>query len=155
MQKQTEQTIGDIMNELNKETEEHIELERMTTPDERLRSSLLNFVTKQINEIDKLDKVVELSLNSLKAKIELNELSASEILNVINTISNKKVDITTAILDPFKVTGNGTSPLLPPATQRSDSTDFERGVKEMSSEDLRIIEKVTKYIESQKNETNV
>jgi len=152
MKKDTEENVMDIMIGLDKEATPDVQVQRIKSPDEKLRESLLNFVSKQIDEIQKLDVVIALSLNNLIGRLQTNELSASEVLNIINTLSNKKVDVTTSILEPFKPTPNGTNVLLPPAKEGNEFSDFERGMKEMSKEDLKVLEGLFRAIQSNKND---
>ena len=125
----------------DKGIEQDVEVQRIESPDVRLRKTLLNFVSDQVSEIQKLDSVVTIALNNLVERLQTNELSAQETLSVISTLANKKVDMTTAILDPFKSNNEGKSPLLAPPKE-DDSSDFEQGLKEMSKEDRSVLERL-------------
>lgn len=118
-----------------------IELERMTLPEERLRNSLLSLVEKQAREANNYDKAIGLAVNSIIDKITTNELTTGELLSVISTLSNKKVDLISGILEPFKPTPNGVSLLLPPVKEKETENDFTDGLNSMSKEELATINK--------------
>jgi len=153
MENKTEDTIVEIMSGLNNEDVSHdVEMQRIEPADVRLKNKLLDLVSGQVGEIAKLDRIISKGLTSLEDRIVLNELSAQDTLNVINTLSNKKIDLTTAILDPFKAAPGGTSPLLPPAKEKDDNTDLERGLKEMSPEQLKVVEKLFRVLQANENQ---
>lgn len=138
-----ENDINDIVDGLdNKQLEFDASLERMVLPEERLRESLLGLVEKQTREACNYDKAIGLAISSVVDKIQTNELTASELLNVISTLSNKKIDLITGILEPFKPTPNGVSLLLPPVKEKQREDDFTEGLKAMSAEELQTIQKV-------------
>lgn len=138
-----ENDINDIMDGLdNKQLEFDASLERMVLPEERLRESLLGLVEKQTREACNYDKAIGLAISSVVDKIQTNELTASELLNVISTLSNKKIDLITGILEPFKPTPNGVSLLLPPVKEKQREDDFTEGLKAMNAEELQTIQKV-------------
>lgn len=138
-----ENDINDIMEGLdNKELEFDANVQRMVLPEERLRESLLGLVEKQTREACNYDKAIGLAISSVVDKIQTNELTASELLNVISTLSNKKIDLITGILEPFKPTPNGVSLLLPPVKEKQREDDFTEGLKAMNAEELQTIQKV-------------
>lgn len=138
-----ENDINDIMDGLdNKQLEQDVFVERISTPEERLRTSLLGLVEKQAKEACNFDKAIGLAIGAVVDKIRTNEMTVSELLNTISTLSNKKTDIITTILEPFKPTPNGVSSLLPPAPKKEREDDFTEGLKAMSAEELQTIQKV-------------
>lgn len=144
-----ENDINDIMDGLdNKELEFDANVQRMVLPEERLRESLLGLVEKQTREACNYDKAIGLAISSVVDKIQTNELTASELLNVISTLSNKKIDLITGILEPFKPTPNGVSLLLPPVKEKQREDDFTEGLKAMNAEELQTIQKVFDMIKS-------
>ena len=147
MENNTEDTIVQIIDGLD---DVH-EVQRIEPADVRLKNKLLDLVSGQVGEIAKLDRIISKGLSSLESRLEVNELSAQDTLNVINTLSNKKIDLTTAILDPFKAAPGGTSPLLPPAKEKDDNTDLERGLREMKPEELKALEKVFRVLQADKD----
>ena len=150
MNENTEETIVTIMKDLDdKDIEKDVEVQRIEPADIRLKNKLLDLVSGQVGEIAKLDTIISKGLTSLETRIELNELSAQDTLNVINTLSNKKVDLATAILDPFKAAPGGTSPLLPPAKEKSGESDLIEGLKKMPSDDLKKLEKLFRVAQAQ------
>lgn len=136
-----EKDIQQIQKGLQEENQE-ILIERTILPEERLRNSLLGLVEKQTREACNYDKAIGLAISSVVDKIQTNELTASELLNVISTLSNKKIDLITGILEPFKPTPNGVSLLLPPVKEKQREDDFTEGLKAMNAEELQTIQKV-------------
>lgn len=137
-----EDNIKSIVEKLDDEdSNADVELERMTLPEDRLRNSLLSLVEKQAREANNYDKAIGLALNSVIDKIATNELTTSELLSVISTLSNKKVDLISGILEPFKPTPNGVSLLLPPVKEKETENDFTEGLSAMSQTELDTINK--------------
>lgn len=138
-----ENDINDILDGLdNPQLEQDAYIERITSPEERLRTSLLGLVEKQTIEACNFDKAIGLAIGAIVDKIRTNEMTVSELLNTVSTLSNKKTDIITTILDPFKPTPNGVSSLLPPAPKKEREDDFTEGLKAMNAEELQTIQKV-------------
>jgi hypothetical protein len=149
-----EEPIVEIMKGFDdKDIEKDVEVQRIEPADVRLRKSLLNFVSDQVLEIKKLDDVVTIALRNLVERLQANELSAQETLSVISTLANKKTDMTTAILEPFKASNDGKSPLLAPP-KADDATDFEQGLKDMSKEDRDVLERLFRVTQAESNRNN-
>jgi len=137
-----EDNIKTIVEKLDdEEFNDDVQLERMILPEERLRNSLLSLVEKQAREANNYDKAIGLAVNSIIDKISTNELTTGELLSVISTLSNKKVDLISGILEPFKPTPNGVSLLLPPVKEKETENDFTDGLNSMSKEELATINK--------------
>ena len=137
-----EDNIKTIVEKLDdEEFNDNVQLERMILPEERLRNSLLSLVEKQAREANNYDKAIGLAVNSIIDKISTNELTTGELLSVISTLSNKKVDLISGILEPFKPTPNGVSLLLPPVKEKETENDFTDGLNSMSKEELATINK--------------
>lgn len=138
-----ENDINDILNGLDSpQLEQEVFVERISTPEERLRTSLLGLVEKQAKEACNFDKAIGLAVGAVVDKIRTNEMTVSELLNTITTLSNKKNDLIVSILEPFKPTPNGVSSLLPPAPKKEREDDFTEGLKAMNAEELQTIQKV-------------
>ena len=153
MKNETETSITNLMEGLNnKETELQTDAVAMETPDQRLRRSLLDYVSNQVSEVRKLDDVISLALNNLKERLIANEIDADKVLAIISTLSNKKTDLTTAVLEPFKATPNGTNVLLSPAKESTDQSDIERGIKGMSPDQLKLLDKMFRVLDSNKDD---
>lgn len=137
-----EDNIKTIVEKLDdEEFNDDVQLERMILPEERLRNSLLSLVEKQAREANNYDKAIGLAVNSIIDKISTNELTTGELLSVISTLSNKKVDLISGILEPFKPTPNGVSLLLPPVKEKETENDFTEGLSAMSQAELDTINK--------------
>ncbi len=137
-----EDNIKTIVEKLDdEEFNDDVQLERMILPEERLRNSLLSLVEKQAREANNYDKAIGLAVNYIIDKISTNELTTGELLSVISTLSNKKVDLISGILEPFKPTPNGVSLLLPPVKEKETENDFTDGLNSMSKEELATINK--------------
>lgn len=146
MNKNTEENITQIMTNLDTvPTDNAI---RIKSQSELLRDSLTGFVQGQLGEISKLDRVINLGLDSLAARLEANELNVADALNIVNTLSNKKTDLTTSLLDPFKPSTTAPSPLLTQPKEKDDSSDIERGLKDMSSEDMKTLDKFFRSVQA-------
>lgn len=149
-----EEPIVEIMKGFDDKTiEQDVEIQRIESADVRLRKTLLNFVSDQVAEIKKLDDVVTIALHNLVQRLQANELSSQETLSVISTLANKKVDMTTAILEPFKANNEGKSPLLLPPKE-DDMSDFEQGLKDMTKEDRDVLERLFRVTQAQSNKNN-
>lgn len=153
MNEKTEDDIVTIMNDLDKPADKDVQVIRIKSQSELLRDSLTGFVQGQLGEISKLDRVINLGLSSLANRLEANELNAADTLNVVNTLSNKKTDLSTALLDPFKPSTTAPSPLLTQPKEKEDKSDFEQGLKEMTSDEQKIIDRVFRML--QQNDKNL
>ena len=136
-----EKDIEKIQKGLQEE-DSQVLLERTMLPEDRLRNAILRLVEKQVKEACNYDKAINLAVNSLIDKINTNELNTSELLSVIGTLANKKVDLIGTTLDPFKPTPNGVSLLLPPIKEKQREDDFTEGLEAMNAEELQTIQKI-------------
>lgn len=155
MKPETETNITNIMTELDRVPTEEVQVVRMKSQSELLRDALGGYVQGQVLEIKKLDEIISKGLRSLEKRLDADELNAADTLNVINTLSNKKTDLTTAILDPFKPSTTAASPLLQPPKEREDLSDFEQGLKELPPESLKILDNYIRMSEANKHDKNV
>jgi len=146
----TEANIVEIMTGLDDSKSKDVQVIRMKSQSELLRDSLTEFVQGQLCEITRLDTVISKGLQSLENRLDLNELNAADTLNVINTLSNKKTDLATALLEPFKPSTTAPSPLLTQPKEKDLTSDFEQGVKEMTSEQLKILDKLIRVTQNEK-----
>lgn len=138
--------VEGIVEGLDKEISEDVMAERVLLPEERLRNALLGLVEKQVKEACNYDEAINLAVSSVKDKIVTNELTTSELLNVISTLSNKKVDLIATTLEPFKPTPNGVSLLLPPIREREKEDDFSEGMKNVTGEELEVLNNLFKAL---------
>ena len=125
------------------------EVARVRTQAEYLRDSLTNFVGSQLGEIAKLDRVISKGLSSLEDRLDHDELSADETLSVIGTLSNKKTDLTTALLEPFKPSSTAPSPLLNPPPKEEEQSDMEKGMKNLTPEEHKLVDKLIRTIQAE------
>jgi hypothetical protein len=140
MKQETETNIDQIMNGLdNEDVSKDVEVVKIKTQAEHLRDTLTDFVAGQINEIKRYDNTIALAITRLNERLLTNELTAAETLNVISTLSNKRVDLTSTLLDPFKPTTTS-SPLLPAAKENADSSDIDKALKNMKPDDLKTLD---------------
>ncbi len=144
-----EKDIEKIQKGLQEE-DSQVLLERTILPEDRLRNAILGLVEKQVKEACNYDKAINLAVNSLIDKINTNELNTSELLSVIGTLANKKVDLIGTTLDPFKPTPNGVSLLLPPVEKKKTEDDFTSGLKDLSSDELNTLNSIFKVLEGNK-----
>lgn len=132
------------------EGNQEVSVERTVLPEDRLRNAILGLVEKQVKEACNYDRAINLAVGSLIDKINTNELSTSELLSVVGTLANKKVDLISTTLEPFKPTPNGVSLLLPPVEKKKTEDDFTSGLKDLSSDDLNTLNTIFKTLEGSK-----
>lgn len=147
MNKDTETQIQKLNTSLtDTDIQQEVDAIAIETADQKLRRSLLGYVSTQVEEVRKIDSVIALALTKLYDRLQSNELDVDKVLSIVSTLSNKKTDLTTAILDPFKASPGGTNSLLPPAKENAEITSFERGIKDMTPEQLKVFDRMFRII---------
>ena len=140
MNDKTENEINALQTGLEKVPEQ--DAVPIQPPEQLLRERLLGFVSGQVDEIKELDSIIRLSLQNLRDRLAKNEIAPNDVLSIINTLSNKKTDLATALLDPFKTAPGGTNVLMPPAKESTDMSDIQKGIQSMSPEQLKLFDKM-------------
>lgn len=114
---------------------------------ELLRNSTYRFLQEQMKTIENYKLVIDNALVSLNDRISHNELDAKDTLSVISSLSAQVTSKTAVILEPFKAAPQSSSPLLSPP-KAEDDTSFQKGLSEMSTQDLQLLDNFIKKIAS-------
>ncbi len=117
---------------------------------ELLRNSTFDFLQKQMKDIDNYKIVIHNALASLNERIAKNEIDAKDTLSIINSLTAQVTAKTQVILEPFKAAPQSSSPLLAPPKD-TDDTSFQRGISEMSSQDLQLLDSFIRKVASIKS----
>jgi hypothetical protein len=137
----------DTVATIYEETSKPQEVQPMNQAD-YLRERTFSFLTKSMQEMEDYKTVIKNGLANLNERILHNELDADDVLKVINSLSSQVTGRTAVLLDPFKPSNQTPSPLLPPApSPRVEETDIEKGMKNLSSNDLQLLDKFIRVIE--------
>lgn len=134
----------------NGTVDKDVEIVESKSQAEMLRFNTFKFLQSQMKDIEQYRNVINNALKSLDDRILKNELDAKDTLQVINSLTTQITDKTSVLLAPFRAPATG-STLLTPPKEDSDSS-FEKGVKDMSTEDLQLFNKFIRSIEKIKED---
>jgi hypothetical protein len=110
------------------------------SPKEHFLKSVLDLVTDQLHKASDYDIVIDAAIEKVKDRVEHNELSVSELMDVISLLTNKKLDLVKTAFAPFQ---NSQKSIL---DSTSNGDDFEKGLKEYNPEQLKLIDKIVNVI---------
>jgi hypothetical protein len=145
-----EEDIGKILTKIdNPEIEKQLAPVTFSSQSELLRNSTFKFIQDQMKTIENYKSVIDNALNSLNDRILHNELDAKDTLSVISSLTGHVTSKTAVILEPFKAAPQSSSPLLSPPKNEDDSS-FQKGLSEMSTQDLQLLDSFIRKIAAMK-----
>ena len=146
-----EEDVGLILQKIDDPTIEKEVALTNQSQSEMLRNSTFRFLQDQMKTIGNYKIVIDNALKSLNDRIIHNELDAKDTLSVISSLTAQVTSKTAVILEPFKPSPQSSSPLLTPPRPEEDNS-FQKGINELSPQDLQLLDSFMKKLEKIKND---
>jgi len=142
-----EEKIETMANSINKGFEDDKNLECVNkaisiSPKERLQRSILGLVEDQLTKATSYDIIIQKASKRVEERIDANELSLDSLMQIISTFTSKKLDVIQTVFDPFKSSQKDNL-----FDARESDSDFEKGLKDMSPEQLKLMDQVNYMIQ--------
>lgn len=147
IEKDAKELLGNLDNPSLEEEANDISVQSQS---DLLRNTTFSFLQRQMATIGGYETVIANALSLLNERILAKELDVESTLKVVNSLSSQVTGKTSVLLEPFKAAPQSSSPLIPPARQESES-DLDRGLKDLSSDELKTLEKFYRAVSYDKN----
>jgi len=129
MDEETKQETQELINTLkNKDIAEEIKTVQAQSPVQQLRESLFNFFDSRLKAIEKEDDFLRVVREALIAKVETDEMSTAQLMQLFNQIKNQSSKSLEVLLNAFKPT-EGDSTIM----GSSSHPDTDRAIEEFNN----------------------
>jgi hypothetical protein len=152
MNNKTKDDVKELMQHMsNKDIEKETNIINVTESDPlfSLKNVLLKFFQKRLDVIQAEESFKQVVKDAIEEKIENNEMSPAQLINLYQKIGDQSVFSTNALFDVFKPNKEGVvSPLVQPSTREDNVTgtgdDFTPAQGEALVKLTELVEKLNK-----------
>jgi len=134
--------VEDIAEKINDGLDK--EVKRIDSPKDVVTNSILSLVSDQLHKASNYDIIIQKAQDKVVDRIDNNELEFSELMEVISTMNNKKLEIINSMFDPFRGQKQG----LFDNGNESSPDDFDKGIKNLSHDELQTLEAVFRGVQN-------
>jgi len=131
----------------NDENEKAVNKIRVVDPFFSLKSSLFEFFQNMLQKVQTDDEFTKRVKDALIDKIEANDISVNQLLNLLDSVNKEKINLVDSILSIFKpIPGTGeVSPLIDPriSNNLSDSGPFTN----LSTNERNVLDKLSRVLQ--------